>query len=104
MCKKIAPYIVHQWRDVCEELGVPDENLDHIEEEAEKSRGRRSEVAFQGLALWFEKTGRAASKDKLMKVLQGLGLRRAEGKLLLRIQEFRGMRCLARLGFVTKYW
>ena len=79
VCKKISPYIVHQWRDVCEELGVPDETLDRIETEAEETGERKSELAFQGLALWFEKVGRAANKDKLMRVVQLLGLRRAEG-------------------------
>ena len=81
VCKKISPYIVHQWRDVCEELGVPDEALDQLEAETDKNGGKKSEVAFQGLALWFEKVGRAANKDKLMRVIQLLGLRRAEGSI-----------------------
>ena len=86
VCKKIAPYIVHQWRDVCEEFGVPDEDLDHIEAEAEKSGIRKSELAFHGLVLWFERVGRAANKDKLLRVVQCLGLRRAEGISYVRAQ------------------
>lgn len=80
LCKQVAPYIVHQWRDVCEELGVPNSDLDDLE--ANNLCGKTSELAFQGLCRWHEINGRATNKQKLLKVVQQYGLRRAEDEIL----------------------
>ncbi|KAL4241118.1 hypothetical protein ACF0H5_001896 [Mactra antiquata] len=79
ICKRVSPYIVHQWREVCEELGVADAVLDNLERDYGNSR--MSELAFQGLCRWQEMVGRSASREKLLKVTQFLGLRRAEEEL-----------------------
>lgn len=78
-CRRVAPYIVHQWRDVCEDLGVADAVLNQIE--AGHMTTRMSEIAFRGLSAWLEVAGRTTSKEKLQKVIHALGLRRAEDEL-----------------------
>jgi len=62
---------------VCEQLGVADDILDDLERQYEGQR--KSELAFQGICKWQEMAGRSAHKDKILKAIQLLGLKRAEG-------------------------
>lgn len=47
--------------------------------EVQYKNNRKSELAYQGLHKWVETSGRAARKDKLLRVVTALGLKRAEG-------------------------
>lgn len=78
MCKQIAPYITHEWRGVCEELGVADDILDEIE--ANHKKCTMSKQAFCGLCKWVETIGQGSCQGKLQKVIKMFGLRRADGK------------------------
>ncbi|XP_053392736.1 uncharacterized protein LOC123562233 [Mercenaria mercenaria] len=78
-CKLIAPYIAHEWRGVCEELGVADDVLDEIEADHEKVP--MSELAFRALCKWQDMMGRAASKETLHRTIKLFGLRRADDQL-----------------------
>ncbi|WAQ96961.1 hypothetical protein MAR_029651 [Mya arenaria] len=76
LCRRVAPYMVRQWREVCSFLGVADNILDDLV--LEYQGRRKSELAFQGLYRWQETAGRGAHKDKILKALQHAGLKRAE--------------------------
>lgn len=76
--RRVSPYIVRQWKDVCRELGVPETELLDIETTSYSKK--ISTLAYRGLCLWFEQMGKLATKEKLISVLKKNGLRRAEGK------------------------
>lgn len=76
--RRVSPYIVRQWKEVCRELGVPETEL--LEIETTSYSKKVSTLAYRGLCLWFEQMGKLATKEKLISVLKKNGLRRAEGK------------------------
>lgn len=75
--RRVSPYIVRQWKDVCRELGVPETEL--LEIETTSYSKKISTLAYRGLCLWFEQMGKLATKEKLISVLKKNGLRRAQG-------------------------
>ena len=76
--RRVSPYIVRQWKEVCCELGVPESELIHLESTSYSKK--LSTLAYRGLCLWFEQMGKLATKEKLTSVLKKKGLRRAEGE------------------------
>nr|XP_011450142.2 uncharacterized protein LOC105344171 isoform X2 [Crassostrea gigas] len=74
--RRVSPYIVRQWKEVCRELGVPETEL--LEIETTSYSKKISTLAYRGLCLWFEQMGKLATKEKLISVLKKNGLRRAE--------------------------
>lgn len=76
--RRVSPYIVRQWKEICRELGVPETEL--LEIETTSYSKKISTLAYRGLCLWFEQMGKLATKEKLISVLKKNGLRRAEGK------------------------
>ncbi|XP_061175568.1 uncharacterized protein LOC133184495 [Saccostrea echinata] len=73
---RVSPYIVRQWKEVCRDLGVPEMDLFHLEKASYSTK--LSNLAYRGLCLWYERIGKAATKDKLISALKRNGLRRAE--------------------------
>nr|XP_022313640.1 uncharacterized protein LOC111118443 [Crassostrea virginica] len=74
--RRVSPYIVRQWKEVCCDLGVPESELIHVESTSYSKK--LSTLAYRGLCLWFEQMGKLATKEKLASVLKKKGLRRAE--------------------------
>lgn len=75
--RKVSPYIVRQWKEVCRDLGVPEVDLLHLEKASYSTK--LSNLAFRGLCLWYEQNGKLATKEQLISALKRNGLRRAVG-------------------------
>ena len=77
LCRRVAPYIVHRWKDVCDELGVLTRDIVYVQAR-HLSGATLSDLAFQGLCCWLEK-GHNHNKQHLLNAVQVCGLKRAEG-------------------------
>jgi len=81
--RRIAPYSGRLWRQVCTDLGVTQQTLDDID--LQYHSANKSELVYQGLCRWQEMVGRDASGDKLLGVINALGLKRAEGNATIKL-------------------
>lgn len=77
--RKVSPYIIRQWREVCLKLGL--QELELVQFEMNGYHSSKAHLAFKALCLWYDRVGKSATKEKLVSALKHCGLHRAEEEI-----------------------